>query len=689
MQIRNINFTRGEKLKRIPDNPAELLLREGRCVPNLVWLSSLADTAAAQALQELAATDAARVGDNVVVPETVAGTLWSWARLAFHLDRGRDLQCVRSSDRDIVLAVSRDVVCALIEGLARSLDRWARRQEEPSTHTLLATHTLRARMSPLMRVRLMQKANPRAAAAAWREDSSAAAGVRRPNIPLANEVQSARYANLVVELLKDECVLELVFDATRFASTDTDIYIVYAPGANIGAYLPPQALRELAWRTDAAVSAVSAADRRRFLQTGMRTRPKQKVVDCLRTLNHVISMGLDRSLATFAAPCRLALMQPAGVRYWNAIEKRWYRMPGCLPSCSSSPELPDQLLSAVSSLSAAKVQVLLLTVDQKQTQWSAVHYLADPAGLNLFVMFRGDPYHRSWNDFKTAAKRSQGRLDLTMIQMTHVTNVNYGPYGNAANMAKKRELKLEFEQLCPRPEFEFDALAGQIAIDARKPRPASEAEVKALYEAQVLDDVTFVNKGEYTKQSAWYSIVKALHRIDPVWHTYRYHMEQVAYHVTRTRHSDKTKLRQIGEDLAKLASAGRGDTMVIVRMGERRYVVEDLLWGEDACTALQRILVLRCTFCLRSSEVVHTVGAIPYLIMYKTGGGGLMYQLLFCTFDAPGGLGYGAPPLCISTSPTIPPHSPPLRHHARPLLRIDKCRLCRPPPAPRGRMYQC
>ena len=603
---------------------------------------------------------AARIGNNVVVPETVAGTLWSWARLAFHLYHGKYLECVRSSDRDIVQDVSRDVVCALIAELANALDRWARRQEEPSTHALLATQPRGNAMPPLIRIRLSKKPNPRLAAAAWSEDSSAAAGLGKPNIPHANEVHCARYSNLVVELLKDECVLELVFDATRFASTDTDIYIVYAPGVDIGAYLPPQALRELAWRTDAADSAVSEGDRRRFLLTGMRTRPKQKVVDCLRTLNHVISMGLDKSLATFAAPCRLALMQPAGVRYWNAIEKRWYRMPGGKDCASSSPELPDQLLLAVSSLSAARVQVLLLTVDQKQTQWSAAHYLADAEGLNLFVMFRGDPFHRSWNDFKLAAKRAQGRLDLTMIQLTHVTNVNYGPYGNAANMAKKREIKSEFEQLCPRPGCEFEALAGQIAIDARKPRPASFAEVKALYETHVLDDVTFVKKGEYTKQSAWYSIVKALHRIDPVWHTYRYHMEQVAHHLTRTSDS-KAKLRKLGEDLAKLAGAGRGDTMVIVRMGERRYVVEDLLWGEDACTALQRILVLRCTLCLRSSEVVHTVGSIPYLIMYKMGGGGLMYQPPFCTSDAPRSLPDGAPShlLCISTSPTIPPHSPP------------------------------
>ena len=62
MQIRNIHFLRGEKLKRIPDNPAQLNLRDGRCVANLAWHFSLADTAAAHALQEVAATDAVRVG---------------------------------------------------------------------------------------------------------------------------------------------------------------------------------------------------------------------------------------------------------------------------------------------------------------------------------------------------------------------------------------------------------------------------------------------------------------------------------------------------------------------------------------------------------------------------------------------------------------------------------------------------
>ena len=33
---------------------------------------------------------------------------------------------------------------------------------------------------------------------------------------------------------------------------------------------------------------------------------------------------------------------------------------------------------------------LLVTGDQKQSQWIAFHFMADPNGMSLSVMFRGD-----------------------------------------------------------------------------------------------------------------------------------------------------------------------------------------------------------------------------------------------------------------------------------------------------------
>ena len=63
------------------------------------------------------------------------------------------------------------------------------------------------------------------------------------------------------------------------------------------------------------------------------------------------------------------------------------------------PELPD---------TAKDPPMLLLTVDQKQSQWTAAHFMVDPNGMGLMMMFRGDKFHRFWLDFLFAVNHTAG-----------------------------------------------------------------------------------------------------------------------------------------------------------------------------------------------------------------------------------------------------------------------------------------
>ena len=59
--------------------------------------------------------------------------------------------------------------------------------------------------------------------------------------------------------------------------------------------------------------------------------------------------------------------------------------------------------------------------------------------MNLLMYFHGDPFHRSWNDWKLIVKRAQGNVYSSVVQMTAVYNHNYQPYLSGANLAKKGE----------------------------------------------------------------------------------------------------------------------------------------------------------------------------------------------------------------------------------------------------------
>ena len=67
-------------------------------------------------------------------------------------------------------------------------------------------------------------------------------------------------------------------------------------------------------------------------------------------------------------------------------------------------ELPNELMDP------ALVNVLLATLDQKQSQWTAMHCCASPTGLNLMFHFRSDQFHRSWRDFQGTTKHAVGGL---------------------------------------------------------------------------------------------------------------------------------------------------------------------------------------------------------------------------------------------------------------------------------------
>ena len=70
----------------------------------------------------------------------------------------------------------------------------------------------------------------------------------------------------------------------------------------------------------------------------------------------------------------------------------------------------------------AFVNVLLATLDRKQSQWTAMHCCASPTGLNLMFHFRSDQFHRSWRELQGAAKHAE-RKDLEALVLLMLFNV--------------------------------------------------------------------------------------------------------------------------------------------------------------------------------------------------------------------------------------------------------------------------
>ena len=137
---------------------------------------------------------------------------------------------------------------------------------------------------------------------------------------------------------------------------------------------------------------------------------------CIRSINHLLLIGMGKNISTFRPKEALVSMPMGGGRYWSSTLHRWVRAPaaGCVPH---RHELPDSMVDEIS--------VLLLTVDQKQSQWAATQFMADTTtGLGLFTAARGDPFHRSWHDFQFAMTHSIGHFRHTSVQLNMALNVS-------------------------------------------------------------------------------------------------------------------------------------------------------------------------------------------------------------------------------------------------------------------------
>ena len=82
---------------------------------------------------------------------------------------------------------------------------------------------------------------------------------------------------------------------------------------------------------------------------------------------------------------------------------------------------------------------LLLTMDQKQTQWHMAHFMAS---LHM-CFFRGDLYHRSWNDRKWALTWPSGWQYHSMLQLCRACNGNYGQLPRGGNTAKTHNIHMD------------------------------------------------------------------------------------------------------------------------------------------------------------------------------------------------------------------------------------------------------
>lgn len=418
-----------------------------------------------------------RVPSVQVHGDSVASVLWLWSRVIMtHRARGSNVPTS-------TLKLALNLVSTVLQYLHRGLSRWAAEKEEPCTAQMIALQRAGKRTHPGILTRLLKinrkgkavrswaelglpvetsakalnqrtaaeymwtlrRITPEAATTAWQpKKRKRRIGIGRQAEPFRKRCRQEPAEEKHQACKPEETgacplasgekrlVAEIIFDSTHFATKDIQINIIYCPVSDIAAYVPPMTLRHIRWRTAEAGEHLSEQDWEQFQKSGFRARVRMESFDCIKYLNHIVEVAFGKALTAFVCPASLDRMEAGSVRIYHQSSKRWYRVRAeeRLADSSASvsgaggavlgvPELPNALLDP------CKVNVLLATLDQKQSQWTAMHCCTSPRGLNLMFMFRNDSYHRSWRDMKWAENHAKGGFHHSSCQLNYALNVNY------------------------------------------------------------------------------------------------------------------------------------------------------------------------------------------------------------------------------------------------------------------------
>ena len=271
----------------------------------------------------------------------------------------RTRQMVYMPQQHEVLEVVREWSISLLAWLCTGFYEWCMRQDEPSTHALLATQPPGKRGGPLLRCRLADKKNIRGARRAWTEDG--AKGAPGPDSVL--KFVCATHLSKVRKRFAGVPVLELCFDGSQVGIRNHDVFATYTPTGvggtgthceGVGTYLPPVRVPELAWRARDADEGITGEDSEWWEIRGWKTRAGVRVHQAARSVQHVLVNMLSTTITDFRAPKGLSRMSVGDTCIWEEEEARLYRgvSPNMVPELTGenkSNQTPGQEGEALDS----------------------------------------------------------------------------------------------------------------------------------------------------------------------------------------------------------------------------------------------------------------------------------------------------------------------------------------------------
>ena len=156
-----------------------------------------------------------------------------------------------------------------------------------------------------------------------------------------------------------------------------------------------------------------------------------------------------------------------------------------------------------------KLPCLVSISDQGPNIIGAVNYLQYHPEFSILFLALFDPFHRAWNDLKLALKRCSYNGWKTVLELTLVCNINYGPFGSSAWFFKKKAKHADFMATESAYSQMFQRYQHRICQEKRIKEPATFAGLLDLFDS-LKDLQSFQQKGPLIKLMRWFSFFETM-----------------------------------------------------------------------------------------------------------------------------------------------------------------------------------
>eukprot|EP00438_Fugacium_kawagutii_P035086 Skav205139 [mRNA] locus=scaffold3411:179900:184204:- [translate_table: standard] len=284
--------------------------------------------------------------------------------------------------------------------------------------------------------------------------------------------------------------VSVAWDPSSYGGKDIWIGCIYVPSIHKAAYLM---LQELAHTTVGE------------LDTSLLDLAKGKKLTRLEGYREIKGLcsaleGIGLRLQDFYVPSNLVLRPLcAGELRLQGPDGRWY-----------IHQEEDMQTTAVTpdGVDLGSLPALISLSDQGPSNTAALNFmLFSSQAILMWALW--DPYHRAWNDLKLALRRCKGRGWRTVLELTLVCNINYGPFGSGTWFFKKKSKLQDFLTSQTVNGHAWNQMQPWIAQERRVPEPSNLEEANSMFEGLASMN-SFNQKGPLIKLMRWFSFFESM-----------------------------------------------------------------------------------------------------------------------------------------------------------------------------------